>query len=211
MRSKILSALPFLMLFLLLSISKSANYTSIYFPFSSCKDLYVVIACREKIDNEEFYLTPNCSIEYKGYNYMIYSCNCSDGYVLNYTSSYDKEDKNECDTILIYYHLTNTSEEKHIYTNVTSRNKLLEFVGFLFYASGFIFIAILIIVLLIYIIEEWKKRRNVLIYIIFLIYTLITAYACILNDDYLLFDILIPMLPILVIISLLLIPKSKTK
>jgi len=119
---KSLLLLSFLFLFLILPLVEATTYysgSSYFLDFPKCERLNITAVCSNRIDLNEFYFSPNCELVENSTFVWKWSCNCSDGYRLNFTINPASE--NECDLIFTCFYLVVTEEKvENKYYSVSS-------------------------------------------------------------------------------------------
>jgi hypothetical protein len=111
MKSEIalLAFLSFLFLVFPVFASEYIAGSSYFYDFPTCDKLNVTLVCSQKIDLNEFYFSPNCSLVENQSFMNKWICDCWNGYTLNFTIN--PASKNDCDIFMVYTYKTEIPEK----------------------------------------------------------------------------------------------------
>ena len=100
-KTALLAFLSFLFLFFPTALATDYIAGSSYFyDFPTCNKLNITLVCSQKIDLNEFYFCPNCSLAENQTFVNKWVCDCWDGYRLNFTIN--PASQNTCDILMVY-------------------------------------------------------------------------------------------------------------
>jgi len=121
MKSYIIS-IPLFLFFQIALASATVYYSgsSYFFDFPKCVDINITVICEDRIDANEFYFSPNCSLVGNQTFVNKWVCNCFDGYVLNFTINPGA--RNKCNIYMIYTQELKVEEKREIYVDVIERS-----------------------------------------------------------------------------------------
>jgi hypothetical protein len=107
---------PLSFFFFVFSVALATKYysgSSYFYDFPTCQNLNITMICSNRIDLNEFYFSPNCSLVEAQTYINKWVCNCWNGYRLNFTIN--PASNNTCDIYMVYTQTIKLPEKKEIY------------------------------------------------------------------------------------------------